>query len=326
MYPPGVPLRIELVEGGPDFAISANIAMPTIRMRIVGPELTPAVAAGTQFSWLVRLNFEGREVPNGPARTVTHPDIAATVRGPEYSPRFEAIRGGKLAIAVVCRVGSQSYTASLSEMGGRPLRILGTNPSTKQLFQAIPRRVLRLMVRNESGGRQFKDGLPLFSRDLRGGVGLLQITSPRPTDEEIWNWQANVVAATRLFDEKLAIAKRYPGRVRASLRFQTLAQEFNLRRKEAQLPALRIQLPDFTEEQAELDAIRGFNGYAGDDGFLGPRNLHEFRVPLETMPQQVRLVVGESSGDGVVEWERVPAADRPMNGSYVANVLAQHDI
>jgi hypothetical protein len=322
-----MPLRIELVSGGPDFAISAEVEMPNIRLRVVGPELTASIVQSTIFEWLVKLSLNAGEVRNGPARVVEHPDISASVRGPEYTPQFQKVRGGKLVISVRARVANQPLTASLSEVGGRPMRIIGTNPSGAQLRQAISRRLLRLMVRNESGGRQFQDGLPLFSSDLRGGVGLLQITSPRPTDDEIWDWRANVAAATRLFNEKLAIAKAYPRKVRASARFQTLVQEFNKRRKDAGKPELRVQLPDFTEQQAELDGVRGFNGYAGDDGFLGPRNLHEFRVPLEVTPQQTRLSVTEAV-DGVtgsVDWQRVPAGDRPMNGSYVANVLAKPD-
>ena len=95
-------------------------------------------------------------------------------------------------------------------------------------------------------------------------------------------------------------------------------QSFNAGRN----PAAQISLPDFTAEQLDLDATRGYNGWAGKDAFGSV--LHEFRVPLDAAGN---LAVNVGPDDrGAIAWEQVPGADRPQNTgdpSYVSRVLAQ---
>ena len=328
-------LKIELVTPGPDFSISADGKMPVVTLRLTGPEL-PAAApdAGAApvaitCDWVVKLTFNCADAPHGPSRVVAHPDIAVRTTKPELTIPFSKIRGGNLSIAVVARIGTQTLQAELTESGGKPLRVAGTNPSKSQLHLAIPSRALRLIVQNESSCRQFDSGLPLFSRDNLGGVGLLQITSPPPSDDEIWDWQANVRAAITLFAGKLAAARGFPRQVRTNARFVSLARSYNADREKAGKRALDIRLPDFTEEQVELDAIRGYNGYAGTDFFLGPRHLHEFRVVVrDATGAAPSLVVTEDRGQafGTAQWERVPPGvrPRPFDG-YVDNVTSKGD-
>jgi hypothetical protein len=157
----------------------------------------------------------------------------------------------------------------------------------------------------------------------------LQITTPRPTDDEVWDWRANVRAAIALFSQKMAIAKACPKRVRASPNFQILVDRYNGGRTNAGKKALNVRLPDFTDDQIELDAIRGYNGYGGEDYFLGPRHLHEYRVRLDsTVPAQPKLVVKEETdgSTGTLEWERTPEDVRPAGrGGYVNNVVRKGD-
>jgi hypothetical protein len=175
---------------------------------------------------------------------------------------------------------------------------VGTNPRFRDLAQALPTPGLRALVWRESGGRQFDappDGgagpCPLFSRDLLGGVGLMQVTRPAPTAEQTWNWRANVAAGVALYREKERVARGYPARVRASARFAALSAQYAASR-------------------------RG----AGAAAAVTP-SLHEFRVALDA---DGRLVVREEGGRALARWERVPASARPAAGdpNYVAHVLS----
>lgn len=55
---------------------------------------------------------------------------------------------------------------------------------------------------------------PIESDD--GGFGLMQLTDPRPTYEQIWNYRSNVDAAVDLVKDKLAQATAYPNYVRTA--------------------------------------------------------------------------------------------------------------
>lgn len=76
---------------------------------------------------------------------------------------------------------------------------------------------------------------------------------------------------------------------------------------------VQVKVPEFTEEQLQDDAIRGFNGWAGEDGFTSGSSggLHEFRIKQD--PKTKALVVEGDPKSGTVNavWERVPISDRP---------------
>jgi hypothetical protein len=165
-------LKIALVTPGPDFAISNQVQMPTIKVKLTGPEL-PASAAGAAqppnappviCAWTVKLALNCWEVPHGPKRTIAHPVITASTTRPELTIPFAKIRGGMLSINVSAQVGKQTLTAELNAIEGKPPRVVGTNPSKVQLRFAIPVRALRLVVQTESGCRQFERACPCSAR------------------------------------------------------------------------------------------------------------------------------------------------------------------
>src|SRR5262249_44393258 len=140
------------------------------------------------------------------------------------------------------------------------LKIVGTNPLYSQLADEIPSKVFRAITWHESRGRQFlgnanggTSACPLFSGDRKGGVGLTQLTRPAPTNEQTWNWRANIAGGMRLFDEKKGIARAWPKTYRESKSFKALVDAYNAERAAKKLAAIPITLPDFTNEQVELD-------------------------------------------------------------------------
>jgi hypothetical protein len=290
--------------------------MPTVTVRAVLDDAPD----GITYNWTVSIAFDATRCAHGQRSNSATTIFKASTTTPEFTPQFSAIRGGDLQIRVDVSTGGQALSASTSG-----LKIGGTNPALSDLRGAIPEEPLRRMVRQESGGRQFvaaADGgqgvCPLFSSDNLGGVGLLQVTNPAPTQDEIWNWLANVAAARRLFSQKLATAQRFPQLCAACDAFQQLTAALNQSRAESGLAPLSISVPPFTEDQLELDAIRGYNGYSGTD-FLG-LHLHEFRISVNSGSMAIN-----DNGDGTATavWERVPANERPASGdpNYVMNVL-----
>jgi hypothetical protein len=290
------------------------------------------VALTTPMTWRVRLRFDAAHCPHGPNRQIIHPDIVKTVVGGTFAISFTQVRGGQLTISVRATVAGRVLTAQSSR-----LDIRGTNPALPDLRAAMPHNMLRRIARFESGGgRQFRaaaDGgigpCPLWSGDNLGGVGIMQITIPRPTDNEVWNWRENVAKGIQIFNQKVAAARGYPAQVRNSHRFTQLVRLFNAERHKHKLPAIPVDLPDFTTgdfdanmQQLELDSIRGFNGWGGRDQF--GLHLHEFRVALDAQGH-LRVNLDPTGTSATAIWERVPATARPQSfgdPDYVNHVLA----
>jgi hypothetical protein len=204
--------------------------------------------------------------------------------------------------------------------------------------KALPHKTLRRIARQESGGaRQFTaaaDGgvalCPLWSGDNLGGVGIMQITVPRPTDDQVWSWRAHVAKGIEIFNQKIVGARHYPEQVRKTHGFKRLMDAFNADRHKKKQSPVAITLPDFTSgdfddnlQQLELDTIRGYNGWGGRDLFGLP--LHEFWVALDPHGH-LRVDLDPTGTTGTAIWERVPVAARPQgfgDPNYVNNVLGQ---
>ncbi len=298
----------------PDFPITDTPNMPPISFRCNVRGAAPEVVARTAFHWELTVNFSALHCRHGPNRNIskTHREI---VTGDNFIPFFPFIRGGHFTAACSCTIGGKRLHDKLS-IGS----IGATNPLRNHVFAALPHKTLRQICQLESGVRQFdaapEGGVskcPLWSGDGLGGVGLFQITIPKPTDDEVWNWRSNVAGAIRLFNAHMEYCRGYPARVRNSHRFRQLVDEW--RRHNKKDTGFQIHLPEFTTgdfdsnlQQLELDTIRAFNGFGGgSDGFLSRREggfQHEFQVALDG---HGGLKVHNFEGDGpsaMAMWER----------------------
>jgi glycosyltransferase involved in cell wall biosynthesis len=324
-------LQLVLPAAGTQFAIDANAQMPSITARAQITGVTPDPTPTTAFTWTVQVQFQASGCPHGPTRTITMPSIVQTVTGGQFTIPFSLVRGGQLTIKVQATVGGTTLEAQSSG-----LTIVGTNPPIASIQAALPHDTLRRIARFESGDRQFNAAAgggqgpcPLFSADNLGGVGIFQITSPAPTDDQVWSWRANVAGGIQIFNQKVRIARGYPAQVRGSTGFKNLVNAFNQKRIQQGLAAIPVTLPDFTSgdfntnlQQLELDSIRGFNGWGGHDAFGFP--LHEFRVALDVQGNLI-VNVNAAGTSGTASWVQVPASARPQNfgdPNYVAHVLA----
>ena len=243
---------------------------------------------------------------------------------------FPSIRGGDLTIIV-----STVIHGSMLEARTQGVQIFATNPSRETVKTRMPHKILSKIAMQESNGmRQFladngkQSFCPLWSGDQKGGVGIMQLTVPLPTDDEVWDWTRNVAKGIEKFKSSVSVARNYPKQLRESPQFHNLVAKYNEARAAQKLPPVTVTVPEFTTgdfennpKQLELDAIRGYNGFAGYDLGL---HLHEFRIARDA---QGLLIVDVPPGTtmGTARWERVPASDRPSAGdrNYVENVLKQ---
>ena len=302
-----------------EFPITADVAMPVIDVEVKLEGGSPLPTSGLSLLWAADLSFKCNSCSHGTGRVISHPKVTGTSADGKFRITFTQIRGGTVTISVNAKVGTQMLSASIG------VKVVGTNPTTAQVALRFPDEILRKIANFESTGmRQFlTSACPLFSSDNLGGVGLMQITYPQPTDDEVWSWIANMTKGKQIFAEKKPIAKGYPQQVRNSAGFKKLVTDYNKARKDAKKSELTITLPDFTDDQLTKDALRGYNGWAGKDAYGFP--LHEFRVKLDG---DGNLVVTEQAGGvaGTCEWEQVPASDRPSkpgDPDYVNHVLKQ---
>lgn len=320
---------------GKTFIIDGDAQEPHITAQAHIAGVTPDPTAHTTFTWTIAITFNAAICNHGPARHINPPVVTQTTVGGHLDATLPLVRGGSLLITVKAVVEGQTLSAQ-----SQSLRIVGTNPALATVHPTLPHDTLRRIARRESGVRQFDtaaagstSACPLWSSDNAGGVGVMQLTSPAPTDDQVWSWRSNVAGGVALFNQRGVTARQYPGRVRASAGFAQLVTAYNAHRATQGLPLVQVTLPDFTSSgfnvpnaqigQVELDNVRGYNGWAGRDTFGFP--LHEFRVSVDT---QGLLVVNIQPGtnQGTAVWERVPAASRPQgvgDPNYVNNVLGQ---
>jgi hypothetical protein len=296
---------------GPQFAISEQCVMPVITATATLKNITPDPKAILQYQWVVTLVFKCGSCAHSLSRTTSHAPINATTIDNRLAITFSQIRGGDLLVKVTVRVGNSTLTTQSSG-----LKVVGTNPGVASLAAAAPNNVtFRKLMRLESGLRQFlAPDCPMFSGDNAGGVGLCQLTSPAPTDDQVWSWKENLRGGVALWNDKEDNAKKYPEQVRQGSDFQGLVRAYNAQRsataaaaaKAAGKPApntppIAVTLPDYTADQLRLDTLRGFNGYAGQ--------LHEYRVKVDSNGLLV-VTLNAAGSQGSAEWERVSAADR----------------
>ena len=330
-----MPIKIEILSpsNNANFDISGGSAASGPQMPVINAEariagITPDPTPTTQFTWTVEIGFQTSACQRTVRRPVEINDRFELVSvGGRIDIVFPRVRGGRLTLTVSAVLPAGSFTSRASG-----LTIRGTNPLRAELNGSLPSISLQKIVAHESGQRQFiapADGgigvCPLMSGDRAGGVGLFQITVPAPTPDDHWNWLANVEHGIGIFNEKRTVARGYPARVRRNQGFIDLVDRYNRANPpQSDSPLLTVDdLPEFNPDQLELDTIRGFNGWAGRDRF--GLNLHEFKVPVDADGNLV-VTTDLETDKRSIDWERVPASDRPQNSgdpNYVAHVMAQ---
>src|SRR5579863_9344354 len=272
-------------DGNPLFSITAEPKMPVIEItaRVVGIVTGADPTPTTEFEWTAEVSFDSKNCPSGVVKkqhkwhwgtykvgeTRTIPAItkAGKSTGGKITVKFDEIRGGTLTIAVKATVGGVVLKGET-----KGWRIQGTNPSRDVVGQALQDDTHRKIACVESSMEQFKRAkhegdawYPKFSEDALLGVGICQLTDPRPTDDQVWDWSANVEAGVNLYNNKREQAKKYPGQVARSGAYLALVRRYNEKLMKGTPPAaagastatpaamasVNVAVPEFTDQQLE---------------------------------------------------------------------------
>ena len=328
-------IEIRFDPPGPEFAISESALMPEITAIATLPGALPSSASPPHFRWRITLRFSRPSCQHAMGKVTEHPVITVTTFVSNLTIPFKLVRGGDLTVSVETMIGTQAMRGEATGM-----TIVGTNPSIASLVTettgAPP--IFRKLMRLESQLRQFRaPNCPLFSADNLGGVGLCQLTPP-DSDDQIWDWKANIRGGLAVWRAKEDRARRYPNLVRNGAAFHAQVAAYNKARQDeavAQassnapsggriparppiptIPPVTVTVPDYTPEQLELDTVRGYNGYLG--------GLHEYRLKTDAN-RHLAVHLDEGGRAGTAEWERIPASERGSKGDpdYVDHVLRQ---
>ncbi|MEN3748860.1 hypothetical protein TPR58_16920 [Sphingomonas sp. HF-S3] len=338
--------QVTIDAGDTRFHISLAPAMPVVELTAKGED--GRALPGASCTWTFVLDYPGFiTVPQGfrrNGRAYRHPPIAAVTGNPVRVP-FAIVTGGRLTATVTASVGGRPVTATRED-----ILIGGTNPSGTDLATAVPDKLMRQMIQQESGGAQFNDGRaglpaqainPNWSQDNLRGVGLGQLTNPPPTADEVWNWRSNAASLQRRYRDKRRSGATLHTRITASARFQAEVAALAEWRRAEGLPPIRVSLPALTEQQQDLEGLRAYNGFGRTVAGEYLDHIHEYEPALTTLTSATRRdpagraltspPVPAVDGNGAGSWTQISGAERnrrsggqaPGDPDYVAHVLAR---
>jgi hypothetical protein len=359
---PAIQITIDNPPIGQVFRIGPEPSMPQIKARARVTGVTPDPTDATAFTWTVNVHYEALQTPHGPDRVFDDNWPGATTGDAVLEVNFEnIIRGGDLTLSATAVVNGTQLTGQLTGY-----KILGYPSGTAQDAQV--QHNIRTLLKNStlrkiasfesSGGHQFgPGGYPLWSEDDKGGAGVMQITKPKPTDDEVWDWNRNVQAGIKKLKDSVGSASRLRAHVQ-----KTVNLVVNQDRARQGKPPITIIVPKlstngyssltFDQEfdspiyddkinQLEQDAIRLFNGAAGQDGLgaCSDKNpcRHEFEL-LRSGPRSPIFMEDsttiEQTHTATAIWRHVTAQDRnnqfphgyPGRANYVADVVDAPDL
>jgi hypothetical protein len=113
-------------------------------------------------------------------------------------------RGGTLTVTATAGTASASTT----------VRIVGTNPTKADVVAYLSAKAdsdgLDRIIDHETKFIHFTNSHEP-SKSFDNGYGMCQLTNPKPTLEQAWNWKMNVDAGLALFADKRKAARTYLG-------------------------------------------------------------------------------------------------------------------
>jgi hypothetical protein len=201
-----------LLSPSDNFKIQTDPRMPVVNSKVQVVGVVPDPTANARFLWETNVRYTARN------QRVIEETLTPVTQGNTYSPTWVNIRGGDLTVSATLVRGVTS-TACFKSVG--KAKILGINPTQADIQGAIPDPIIMNIICHESSYRQFntggeRAGLPneMLEPDGRVGVGLMQITTPTPDDDDFWNWRANIASGVAIWNSKMAAAQAGIARIR----------------------------------------------------------------------------------------------------------------
>ena len=187
---------------GSTFQIAAGSVWPSIRF-----DTNAVLKQGDQLHWNWRLSW----------RTWSKAGTQTTDTSFWKTGSTFASCGGKLDVTVAGPHGSASAS----------VKLLGSSIPEADITAYLARKLnnsgFERILRHETRMMHFDKGEPLVSGDL--GYGICQLTNPKPTFEQCWDWKLNIDAGLSLFAEKQRIAQHYLSQQGRSFTVEQLERE-----------------------------------------------------------------------------------------------------
>ena len=223
------------------------------------PDITPQARlenynGGTvNFEWNLRVQWEG---PDGRRFDDSfHGNKSAQNSNVSSWPVDwnKMIRGGdEITLDVTATAGGKAYHETVNH----GFKIVGLNPSKSAIKSAITESdplAIEVIIFKESSWRQFKKNRDFPVWGYPNGYGLMQIdNSPAATDEQVWDWKANLAGGEAHFDSAKTSALALPARYRARTKLDPSDKEY--------LPIGYQNATDFsTNEQMLKETFKEYN-------------------------------------------------------------------
>ncbi len=310
------------------FFITADAKMPTINATLVGVTPDP----GTKLTWTMEVDYVAANFPpnsaSGPGEDMFIKYPSETTDGTQYTPSFHdedgdsMFSGGDVTISVEAIVNGHTVNISTNPEDDGVIAIEGMNPTPQAVKDFVAKNlpqpanwpaktqydfhtIIDKIISKESSFAQFYNGEPHWSLDGLHGAGMMQVTHPSPTTDDIWNWKINILDGANIFEQKLSSAYNYASNYEKYHLSPKAAAALN-----TEIKALRIKdglntltLAPLKPDQLVRQAIRAFNG--------------GYEFDPATNSKGVLLVTQTSPGMGVINWVE------NYNGGYVNAVLSQ---
>jgi hypothetical protein len=293
------------------------------------------LAFAQSYTWTTAIDYNASDFPadgiRGPGEdeNTAYPTRMASAGTNPFYVSFKSmfvdetgrslVRGGDLLLSVLTTVAGIPIFATNANEGDVSIQILGTNPIKGAVhdyvdgFFAPPNwpsdtsydfhTIIRKIISDETGGQviQFDGGVPLWSQDTFRGAGLMQLTNPHPTLDQIWNWKTNVTFGVGLLvGDKLASAIAHlEGRAifdrKGHITGRTGGLFQAVQKEAATIGAIAAPI---TGDMIVAEAIRAYNTYDNGTG-----DIDEWRPVRDS---KGNLVIT----NGTTSWEHVPPDQR----------------
>lgn len=259
---------------------------------------------------------------------------------------WKEIWGGDLNIVASFSIGGYNYTVSSEDLQEtRNLRILGSNPSKKQVSQYIDstkdiqgwpdesgyttQETIAKIARKESDVKQFdvsnRYGYPFFAPD--GGVGIMQIDtgSKAMYRDAVWNWQANIQRGRDKLEENVGLPDRLisQSRSKVSDSFNKQAKAYKKSHKEFADFTFKLDIPKMTPMERFRTIVRAYNGAGGTNQWEMPLNEYELQGDFNHNVFLEGPVVKRDAKELIftARWSKVAASRRKVSRNYVDDVI-----
>jgi hypothetical protein len=191
----GDPVSLESI---PDQEITSTPAMPAIPVTI---DLAPNCTLTSTINYDYTITYTG---PDG--RRIEYRS-SSTAESAQFTVQFAdgVIRGGAFDIKIKVDVLDAATGQTRAYVLDGETDITGDSPDVDSVKAGLGNILALEAIAYQESARTFDqfdaNGEPLFGKPH--GYGVMQIDTPRATDEQVWDWQANVAAGVSLYNTKV---------------------------------------------------------------------------------------------------------------------------